>query len=808
MTLVTPAPTGAPGVAAPSRAATNPTPERRRRRVGIALRISLGLSVMALLVLVIGGVSLSSFRLFRSEVTALSGNTLPEVITSAELHASLQKLVAQLPLLAGATSTPQRRSIYDGVIAELESMQLLVARMRGLLAEERDDDGGGDSDVRLLEQTRSTLLILAATVADLNAEVARQIAHGERQAEAAIGLGRLSNGLERLSGPEVGPWAVRVGALMARAAGSIQLEHLNRLKGEQRAVERTLLELGQIAGATSGASGQAMGTMQEELFSLLVAPGGLFESAAERLQARNRAQALTGQARVLVETVDRSSRALFDSIRDQSAERTNALAALINERARAVMALAAASILLVIAVHFIFRRFLSSRLVALNGAVVARLAGAGGDAAIPVNGDDEITDIGASIRYFIDEIDRRQRDLADNERRFRSLVEGSIQGTIIHRDFRAVYANEAFAAMFGLSVAEVMALPSLLSLVGPGEQAKMIDNYDYLLTGGQPTGRRRIRAQRPDGGCLWVELTGRRVDWTDGPAIQAVVVDVTREAEAEEALRQSRDAAERALSELKATQASLIQAEKMASLGQLVAGVAHEVNTPIGITITGASQLQALIEELSRSHAANTLKKSDFQRFLGDGLEMANLILANSTRAANLVQSFKLVAVDQSSDERRCFLLKDYIEELLRSLHPTYKSRMGLTIAVDCPPDIGVDGYPGALSQILTNLIMNALIHALDPEKPGTIAIAAHMVDEDTIELSVADNGGGIPPDVLPKIFDPFFTTRRGSGGSGLGLHIVYNLVTGRLHGSIAVSSKAGEGTRFTLRFPSVAGPI
>ncbi|XKH36768.1 sensor histidine kinase [Azospirillum doebereinerae] len=809
MTLVAQArdPAQAPAPLAHRRSApAERPPPPPRRRLGIALRISLGLSVMALLVVLIGGVSMSSFRLFRAEVSALSANTLPEVITSAELHGSLQKLVAQLPQLAGATSTPQRRSIYAGLVTELDSMQLLVARMRGLLAQGagKDSPPAGNGDAQLLEQARSTLLILAATVADLNAEVTRQIENGERQTEAARGLGRLSDTLEQLPGAQAGPWAVRVGALMARAAGSIQLEHLSRLKGEQRAAERTLAELGSIAGTTPGSAGTAMASLQEELFSLLIAPGGLFESAAERLQARNRAQALTAQASVLVETIDRSTRALYDSIREQSAERTGALAALIAERTRAVMMLAGASILLAVGVYFVFRRFLSSRLVALNRAVVARLSGAGNEIAVPVDGDDEITDIGASIRFFIDEIDRRQRDLADNERRFRSLVEGSIQGTIIHRDFRAVFVNDSFATMFGVAVADVLAFPSLLALVPTEERQQLIDNYEYLLSTGLPTGRRRIRAQRPDGAWLWVELTGRRVDWMDGPAVQAVVVDVTREVEAEEALRRSRDDAERALDALRTTQASLIQAEKMASLGQLVAGVAHEVNTPIGITITGASQLQAMIEELGRQHGAATLKKSDFLRFVSDGQEMANLILSNSSRAANLVQSFKLVAVDQSSDERRVFLLKEYIEELLRSLHPTYKTRAGLTIALDCPQEIEIDGYPGALSQILTNLVMNALIHALDPARPGLITIAARAADSDTVELSVADDGRGIPEDVVPKIFDPFFTTRRGSGGSGLGLHIVYNLVTGRLHGSIAVTSEPGEGSRFTLRFPRV----
>ncbi|WP_247894411.1 ATP-binding protein [Azospirillum sp. B510] len=794
-------------------------PPNRTRRFGITMRITLGLSVMALLVLLIGGVSMSSFRLFRTEVTALSTNTLPEVITSAELHGSLQKLVAQLPQLATATSTPQRRSIYDGLVTELDAMQLLVARMRGLMKESRADGGDHDGNVRLLEQTRSTLLILAATVADLNAEVTRQIAYGDHQAEAARALSRLAASMESL--PDTGAWAARVGALMARAAGATQLDHLSRLKGEARSAERALSDLSRLPGGATDSIGQMMSTIQDELFSLLVAPDGLFESAIERLQARNRSMALTGQAQVLVETVERSTRALYDSIRDQSAERTEALVALIAERTRAVMMLAGTSVVLAVCVYFIFRRFLSSRLVAMNRAVLARLSGQrelshgmGGPATapvplpVPVDGDDEITDIGASIRYFIEEIDRRQQALADNERRFRDLVEGSIQGIVIHRDFHPLYANDSFAAMLGLTVAEVLALPSLLSTAAVAERQPMIDSYDRLLESGEPLPRRRIRACRPDGAGLWVEMTGRRVDWLDGPAIQAVVVDVTREVEAEDALRQSRDAAERALWELKATQASLIQAEKMASLGQLVAGVAHEVNTPIGITITGASQLQALIGELSDRHTASALKKSDFQRFLHDGMEMANLILSNSTRAANLVQSFKLVAVDQSSDERRAFLLRDYIDELLRSLHPTYKARTALTIAVDCPADLELDGYPGALSQILTNLIMNALVHALDPDQPGRITIAARPLDGDMVELSLGDDGNGIAPEILPKIFDPFFTTRRGSGGSGLGLHIVYNLVTGRLHGGIGVESRPGEGTRFTLRFPRVTAAV
>ena len=812
-------PLSSPGAAPDAPDSIAPPQPPARRRGGIVLRITLGLSVMALLVVLIGGVSLSSFQRFRGEVSSLSATTLPEVITAAELRGSLQKLVARLPVLAGAASAPQRRAVHDEVIGELDVLQTLAARMDVLLQaggdrKDGEEDGGKDGDdARLLERVRSTLSILAATVADLNAEVDRQIMAADRQADSIRALAQTADALERLSGPDtggmLGAWAVKAGALMARAAGAAQLDHLNRLKGEQRAAERTLAELGRIAAMAPEPSMTAMTEVRDRLAGILVAPGGLFDSSAARLQARNRAQALSGQSRGLVESVDRSTRALFDSLHEQSTRRTAALAAMIHERSRAVLGFVAASVLLAIGVYVFFRRFLTSRVTRLNGAVLARLSGTAtpAPAAVPVEGDDEITDIAASIRYFIDEIDRRQRDLADKERHFRDLVEGSIQGIVIHRDFRPLYANDSFAQMIGetVTVEDVLRIPSILAFVPEEERPQMLSNNRVLLETGNLQPRRRMRARDASGTERWIEMTGRRVEWMGEYAVQAVVVDVTREVEAEAALRRSRDAAEQALRELKETQANLIQAEKMASLGQLVAGVAHEVNTPIGITLTGASQLITSIEELAGKHASGAIRKSDFQRFLADGRELAQLILSNSTRAADLVQSFKMVAVDQSSDERRRFDLKTYIGELLRSLRPAYKSMENLLIEVDSPDGLEVDGYPGALSQILTNLIINALTHAFAPGRTGRVVISVRVLPSDLVELEVADDGVGIPADVLPKIFDPFFTTRRGSGGSGLGLHIAYNLVTGKLRGTIAVSSTPGDGTRFTLRFPRIA---
>ncbi|HIJ37623.1 MAG TPA: HAMP domain-containing histidine kinase, partial [Rhodospirillaceae bacterium] len=169
-------------------------------------------------------------------------------------------------------------------------------------------------------------------------------------------------------------------------------------------------------------------------------------------------------------------------------------------------------------------------------------------------------------------------------------------------------------------------------------------------------------------------------------------------------------------------------------------------------------------------------------------------------RAAKLVQSFKQVSVDQTSGERRVFKLAGYIEEVLASLSPKLKNRP-ITLSVDCPGDLECDTHPGALAQILTNLVMNALIHAFAETEPGTIRISAHSDANDTILLTFADDGKGIAIQDLPKIFDPFFTTRRGSGGTGLGLHIVHNLVVASLQGSIEVTSQSG--TAFHIRFPA-----
>lgn len=254
------------------------------------------------------------------------------------------------------------------------------------------------------------------------------------------------------------------------------------------------------------------------------------------------------------------------------------------------------------------------------------------------------------------------------------------------------------------------------------------------------------------------------------------------------------------VTELVRAHADLMRSEKMAALGGLVAGVAHEINTPVGIALTAASHLQKETGTLVTLHGENRMKRSDLIDYTKLAAELTGLLMVNLNRAADLIHSFKQVAVDQTSDERRRFNLAKYIDEILMSLQPTLR-KTPHKVVVECPSDLVMESYPGALSHVLTNLVVNALIHGLDDRRPGTIRIAVSP-EHDRVLLIFSDDGRGIPPEHINRIFDPFFTTKRGEGGSGLGLNVVFNSVTTNLQGSIVCDSPPGCGATFTIRLP------
>lgn len=276
-------------------------------------------------------------------------------------------------------------------------------------------------------------------------------------------------------------------------------------------------------------------------------------------------------------------------------------------------------------------------------------------------------------------------------------------------------------------------------------------------------------------------------------------------AQARDAAIEGRRRAEKTLGDLREAQEQMILQEKMASLGSMVAGVAHEVNTPVGLAVTGASQLRTETASILALAAQGQLRRSTFDEYLKVVDELATLIEKNATRAAELIQSFKEVAVDQSSDARRPFDLRAYATEVLASLAPRIR-HAGHRVEMAVPDGIEMDGHPGAMAQIVTNLVINSIVHAYaDGQRNGTLRLAARVLDGDRVELAYSDDGRGIPRELWPRIFEPFFTTRRGTGGSGLGLHLLYNIVTVRMGGTVRVGAAPQGGALFTLTFPRIS---
>jgi signal transduction histidine kinase len=266
-------------------------------------------------------------------------------------------------------------------------------------------------------------------------------------------------------------------------------------------------------------------------------------------------------------------------------------------------------------------------------------------------------------------------------------------------------------------------------------------------------------------------------------------------------MRRAREAAETALEHLRQTQASLIEAEKLAALGRLVAGVAHEINGPVGMSLTVASSLQRRCDEFVTKIARGEIRRSVFNEFLDGVKSAATQLLANLGRASELVQSFKQVASDRSRLERRRFDVGELTEQVLVALRPELRER-GLVLEVNCEPNLVMDSMPGPYGIVLSNLVLNAMMHGFADRKQGTITVTAGALGADEIEAVISDDGCGMAPQIRHHAFDPFFSTRRHEGATGLGLHIVHSMVVERLEGRLSLVSEPGVGTTVRVILP------
>jgi PAS domain S-box-containing protein len=424
--------------------------------------------------------------------------------------------------------------------------------------------------------------------------------------------------------------------------------------------------------------------------------------------------------------------------------------------------------------------------------------------------------IGRVIRYEgtvrdITDQKRAEAALADSRRRLQEVID-TVPAVINVKttDRRYVLMNRYMARIFNIEPEEAIGRTTseLMARYGGSKEGT---NDDRVLATGRELGFYEE---------AYLDHTGTLRHWMAnkvplrGPdgAIQnilTVALDIGDRKKGEQEILKARDAAEAALKDLRETQASLIEAEKLAALGRLVAGVAHEVNNPVGISLTVASALQRRNELFAAEFAHGDLRRSSLNEFLRINHEAAEQLVANLNRAAELVQSFKQVAVDRNFSDRRQFNLRDLTEQVVTSLRPGL-GKQNLSLSVECPDDLQMNSYPGPYGQVLTNLFVNALAHAFPPggmtkDNPGRMEIRIAPAGPDMVEIIFADNGRGMSDDTRRRAFDPFFTTRRDQGGTGLGLHIVYNIVTNRLGGRITLTSQEGKGTQVRLLLPRIA---
>lgn len=409
------------------------------------------------------------------------------------------------------------------------------------------------------------------------------------------------------------------------------------------------------------------------------------------------------------------------------------------------------------------------------------------------------------------ELQEALQELSDAQELVRATVKSAVDGIIVIDTVGTVQAfNPAAEGMFSFESAEVIGQNIRMLMPPPykGEHDQYLKNY--LTTGVRKIigSGREVTGRRKDGSVFPIDLAVSEMKIGNERWFAGIIRDVSLRKAQEDKLQHLNQSLEQqvtetrgALMRLKEAQAQLVQSEKMASLGALVAGVAHEINTPVGVGVTAASTLQNSAAELKTRYESDSLRRSDLEQFVALADESSRIILRNLQRASDLIHSFKQVAVDQSSGERRSLELKGYVEDVLASLGPKLR-RSGHTVTVTGPETLPIETYPGALAQILTNFVSNSLLHGYPDGRQGNISIDLEK-SKDEVLLRYRDDGDGIAAEHLSRIFDPFFTTRRGSGGSGLGMHIVFNLVNQVLGGSIKVNSAPGKGTEFLVRFPA-----
>ncbi|MFO1263216.1 MAG: ATP-binding protein [Rhodoferax sp.] len=432
----------------------------------------------------------------------------------------------------------------------------------------------------------------------------------------------------------------------------------------------------------------------------------------------------------------------------------------------------------------------------------------------------------AGLTYFltlsIKRLRKTQISLREGEAKFATLFRHSpVSNTLVRLDDgRFIDANDYWLNEYGYTLEQVVGRTALeLNIwVYPHERTAMIAELQRTGMVDRFEAHHRTR----DGRILVGQMSGRIVTVGTEQLIHFTLVDVTRQRQIEQEIRDVNQALEarvqarteklevanhelnQALASLRTMQAEMVRSEKLAALGSLVAGVAHELNTPIGNCVTVGSTLQHQVQELADAFGKGELRRSAMQNFVEQASRGTDILMRALNRASELIGSFKRVAVDRSSDHRRQFMLEPTLREICLTLEPMYKNTP-FKLQLDIEHDASMDSYPGALGQVITNFVSNAMQHGFEGRKAGLMRLQVFPEGSEHIRLEFSDDGIGMPDEVQQRVFDPFFTTKLGQGGSGLGMNIVYNIVRDVLGGHITINSGMGLGTCITVVMPITA---
>jgi len=503
--------------------------------------------------------------------------------------------------------------------------------------------------------------------------------------------------------------------------------------------------------------------------------------------------------------------------------KVNTTALTQQKQALARHVLIAALVCIVLTSATIFLVFRAAVLRRITGAVgFVRRIGAG-EAEVPplAVGADEFGLLEHGINGMAEDLDQRarQRDrmeenLRGSQKRFRDFAASSsdwfweLNADLCYTDisdrfFELVGTSGSLlgrpANQLGVEAISAGGWPALMEALRRRETVRDFD-ISWVDAGGHSRYARLAGIPVFDQFMIFVGYRGTGSDIT--LLRQAHAALERRVEERTVALRKSNADLQTTLDNLNRAHAELVRTEKLAALGALVAGVAHEINTPIGIAVTAASYLRDETRALgARVKEGGGLRRSELVAFIDSTIEATILLLSNTRRAAAMIQSFKQVATDRTDEFFGPFNVRDHLDATITSMMSVLSGTRH-TVQIDCDHDLEITGYPGLVSQVISDLVMNSVAHGYDEGASGSLTVRVRPVNAEFVEIVYADDGKGVAPEVLSKIFDPFFTTRRGAGHTGLGLHIVHNIVTNSLKGRIEVRSEPAKGATFVIQLP------